>query len=70
MKGDNDDYDVQVRRNITIYRDAPDLYREWRVTRKLARFVAGVQPVETIDGRRSRWSLVIPGWGEKRGNPR
>ncbi len=58
-------YDVQVRRTITIARTPHDLYRVWRSPRRLAGFMAGAESVRELDGRRSRWTVNVPGFGRE-----
>ena len=57
------DYDVHVRRSITIDKAPEDLYRAWRQPENLVRFVAGVQAVDMVDDKRSKWTVEIPGVG-------
>lgn len=62
---DRGEYDVRVRRTITIARTPQDLYRVWRSPRRLAGFMAGAENVRELDGRRSRWTVNLPGLGRE-----
>jgi uncharacterized membrane protein len=52
---------VKIRRSITIDRTREDLYHFVRNFENLARFMAHVQAVKTIDERHSHWVLGSPG---------
>ncbi len=62
---DREAYDVHVRRTITIARTPQDLYRVWHSPRRLAGFMAGAESVRELDGRRSHWSVNVPGFGRE-----
>jgi uncharacterized membrane protein len=57
------DYNVHVRRSITIDKGPEELYRAWRQPENLVRFVAVAKSVDRIDDKRSRWIAEIPGLG-------
>lgn len=57
------DYEVHVKRSITIGRKPEELYREWHQPKKLGCFVPGVKSVRTEDDLRSFWKADIPGIG-------
>ena len=57
------DYDVHVRRNITVDKEPEQLYRAWLRPENLVRFVPGAKTVDLLDPQRSRWTVEIPGLG-------
>jgi len=57
------DYDVHVRRSITIDKEPEQLYRAWLRPENLVRFVAGARTVDMLDAQRSQWTVDIPGVG-------
>ncbi len=59
------DYNVHVRRSVTVAKPSDELYREWRTPQRLADFVHGADPVTVMDDRRYRWVVRIPGIGWK-----
>lgn len=58
-------YNVGVKRSITIGKPVSEVYRAWRSPETWRRFAAGTQSVEMLDDRRSRWSVAVPGMGLK-----
>jgi uncharacterized membrane protein len=57
------DYDVHVRRSITIDKEPEQLYRAWLRPENLVRFVVGAKTVDMLDRKRSQWTVEIPGLG-------
>lgn len=60
--GDHE-YDVQVKRSITVGRKAEELYPAWRSIPRLCGFMAGCESAREIDDRRSSWRVRMPGMG-------
>lgn len=56
--------DALVSRTVTVNRPAQDLYGFWRDFKNLPRFMDNVRAVETLDDRRSRWTIAAPGGSE------
>ena len=56
--------DALVSRTVTIARPAQELYDFWRRFENLAAFMDNVKSVETLDARRSRWTIAAPGGTE------
>jgi uncharacterized membrane protein len=57
------EYDVHVKRSITILKEPEELYRAWLQPENLVRFVVGAKAVDVLDDRRSKWTVEIPGLG-------
>jgi uncharacterized membrane protein len=51
---------TSVRGAVTIARPREDVYRFWRDFENAPAFMAGVESVEALDERRSRWSARVP----------
>ncbi|HEX5634979.1 MAG TPA: SRPBCC family protein [Gemmatimonadales bacterium] len=60
---DQHDFNVHVRRSITVAEPAARLFQAWRSPQTQAQFVFGAEPVTILDDRRSRWSVRVPGLG-------
>ncbi|TFI58637.1 SRPBCC family protein [Sphingomonas parva] len=56
--------DALVSRTVTIARPARELYDFWRRFENLAGFMDNVKSVETLDDKRSRWTIAAPGGTE------
>lgn len=52
---------ARYRRRITIHRSAEDLYRGWRDSTNLPRFMRRIESVRALDERRSHWTATAPG---------
>jgi uncharacterized membrane protein len=57
------DFNVHVRRSISIAEPAARLFQAWRSPLTQAQFVFGAEPVTILDDRRARWSVRVPGLG-------
>jgi uncharacterized membrane protein len=58
-------YNVGVKRSITVLKPVGEVYRMWRSPETWGRFAAGTQSVELLNERRSRWRVNIPSIGVK-----
>lgn len=53
---------LALQRSVIVNRSADDCYRAWRDLENLPRFMPGLQSVQLIDARRSRWNSVAGVW--------
>jgi uncharacterized membrane protein len=51
---------VHVAESITINRSADEIYRFWRNSENLPRFMSNVDSVQTVDDRRQHWRMRMP----------
>lgn len=51
---------VRVERTVTIDRSPEELYNAWRRLEDLPQIMQGLESVEEIDSRRSRWTAKLP----------
>jgi uncharacterized membrane protein len=55
------EYNVRVKRTVTIGRPAGELYRAWQEPGKMLGFLAGQGSMDVLDARRSPWGSMLPG---------
>jgi uncharacterized membrane protein len=48
-------------KTVTVGRARDELFEEWRDFTRFPRFMENVERVETLDGKRSRWTIKAPG---------
>ena len=53
---------LALQKSLIVNRSADDCYRAWRDLENLPRFMPGLQSVQVIDARRSRWNSVEGVW--------
>ena len=53
---------LALQKSVIVNRSADDCYRAWRDLENLPRFMPGLQSVQLIDARRSRWHSVEGVW--------
>ena len=53
---------LALQKSVIVNRSADDCYRAWRDLENLPRFMPGLQSVQVIDARRSRWNSVEGEW--------
>ena len=53
---------LALQKSVIVNRSADDCYRAWRDLENLPRFMPGLQSVQVIDARRSRWNSVEGVW--------
>lgn len=53
---------LALQKSVIVNRSADDCYRAWRDLENLPRFMPGLQSVQVIDARRSRWHSVEGVW--------
>ena len=53
---------LALQKSVIVNRSADDCYRAWRDLENLPRFMPGLQSVQVIDARRSRWHSVEGEW--------
>ena len=51
---------IQVRATVTVRRDPDDLFARWRDFERFPQFMAHLEEVKAIDGRRSHWKARAP----------
>ncbi len=59
------EHNLTVRQSVTILKPAEELYRAWRSPETWGKFPSGVEAIEPIDERRSRWRIRVGGMGVK-----
>lgn len=53
---------LALQKSVVVNRSADDCYRAWRDLENLPRFMPGLQSVQVIDARRSRWNSAEGVW--------
>ena len=53
---------LALQKSVIINRSAEDCYQAWRTLENLPRFMPGLQSVQVLDARRSRWHSVEGVW--------
>ncbi len=60
-----DKHNLTVSRSIKVFKPAEELYNAWRSPETWKQFPSGVEAIESLDDRRSRWKVHVAGKGIK-----
>ncbi len=58
-------HNLTVSQSVTVHKPAEELYQAWRSPETWKKFPSGVEAIEAVDDRRSRWKVHVIGKGLK-----